>query len=371
MEPPVIQVDLGDRSYPIVVTSNELDRIGEFARSRTSGWQALLVADSHTGPCYADTVRSSLERAGFQVLSATVQAGESSKSPESAESLYQTLCAAKAERSTVVVAVGGGVVGDLAGFVAATYARGIPFIQVPTSLLAQVDSSVGGKVGINFGMPQGRIVKNIIGAFHQPIGVFVDTETLRTLPPRELRAGLAEVVKYGVILDAELFGFLESNGSSILALDPGPARHIVSRSCELKAGVVADDERELTDRRAILNYGHTFAHAIEAVTRNYCHGEAVAIGMVAASRLAERLGLVSSAVTQRQRELLHSFELPTQASGLEVTSLIDAMRSDKKAKSGRLRFVLPRGIGTVELVDGIDEDLVRGAVIEMVEAATT
>jgi 3-dehydroquinate synthase len=361
-----ITVNLQDRSYPIVVTSGELDRVGDFARSRSQGTQALVVCDANTRKRFAESVARCLNASGFKTHVSVLAAGETTKSLESASGLYENLIAMAADRQTLVVAVGGGVIGDLAGFAAATYARGIPFLQVPTSLLAQVDSSVGGKVGVNFHGADGRITKNMIGAFHQPAGVFIDTETLRSLPPEELRAGLAEVVKYGVILDAEFFAFLESNAAAILALDPAATRHVVARCCRLKADVVEADEREVTDRRAILNYGHTLAHAIEAVTREYRHGEAVAIGMIAASRLAERLGRLPSEVTERQIRLLQRFGLPTASSKLDPTALLDAMRHDKKAKAGRLRFVLPTRIGQVELANDVTEADMRAILAEMV-----
>jgi 3-dehydroquinate synthase len=361
-----LQVNLGDRAYPIVVTSGELDTVGDFARSRSAGGQALLVCDSHTEPLYGNAVIRSFERVGFQAMLRSIPAGEQSKSAKSAEVLYHALHDLKAERTALVVALGGGVIGDLAGFVAATYARGVPFLQVPTTLLAQVDSSVGGKVGINYEAPDGQVIKNMIGAFHQPVGVFADTGVLRTLPPRELRAGLAEVVKYGVILDADFFRYLESNADAILALDPAAMGYVVGCSCRLKAAVVEADEREVTERRAILNYGHTFAHAIEAVTRQYAHGEAVAIGMLAASRLAEQTGRVPGEVTARQFRLLQRFGLPAAAPGLDTTALLDAMRYDKKSKAGRLRFVLPQCIGAVEIANNIDESTVRAVLAEMI-----
>jgi 3-dehydroquinate synthase len=357
-----IQVNLGERSYPIVVTSGELAGVGAFARSRAQGTQAAIVCDENTRRPLAETVAKSLTDAGFSAVIASVAPGEETKSLDAAATLYERLIDMAADRRTLVVAVGGGVVGDLAGFVAATYARGVPFLQVPTSLLAQVDSSVGGKVGVNFHTPDGRITKNMIGAFHQPVGVFIDTESLRSLPAAELRAGLAEVVKYGVILDADFFASLESNADSILRLDTAAMRHVVARCCRLKADVVEADEREVADRRAILNYGHTFAHAIESVTRAYRHGEAVAIGMIAASRLAERLGRVTPDVTERQRRLLERFGLPTQSPGLDRAALVAAMRPDKKAQAGRLRFVLPRRIGEVELVPDVSNQIVEQVV---------
>jgi len=262
----------------------------------------------------------------------------------------------------VVVAVGGGVVGDLAGFVAATYGRGLPFVQVPTTLLAQVDSSVGGKVGIN--LPG---AKNMVGAFWQPRGVIIDTATLATLPEREYLSGLAEVVKYGVILDAEFFGWLEQHADKIVARSPQELTHLISRCCELKAQVVAADEREESGVRAVLNYGHTFAHAIETVTGygHFLHGEAVSLGMCRAARLAVLLGRVNEAFVTRQRELLVALKLPVEMPDLSADELLAAMQRDKKTEHGKLRFVLPDRLGHVELVSGVREELARQALADL------
>jgi 3-dehydroquinate synthase len=261
-----------------------------------------------------------------------------------------------ADRQSVVIAVGGGVVGDLAGFVAATFARGLAFFQVPTTLLAQVDSSVGGKTGIN--LPG---AKNMVGAFWQPAGVLIDVQTLATLPDREFRAGLAEVVKYGVILDSEFFAYLEQHADEINRRDQTALMHIVARSCRLKADVVEADERETTGLRSVLNYGHTFCHALEAATgyETLLHGEAVAIGMHCAARLAERLGRVDETFVARQHALLTAFGLPVAVPDVEASELVRFMRRDKKAVAGHLRFVLPTRIGHVELVDGVKADDVR------------
>jgi 3-dehydroquinate synthase len=244
------------------------------------------------------------------------------------------------------------VIGDLAGFVAATYARGLPLIMVPTTLLAQVDSSVGGKVGINH-----PGAKNIIGAFHQPVGVWIDTQSLSTLPRRELQCGLAEVIKYGVILDAEFFATLEQIAEDILRREQGALERIILRCCEIKSLVVAADEREETGLRAALNFGHTIGHAIEAIAGYdgpYKHGEAVAVGMVAESRLAERLGWIKRGdVTDRLVRLLGRFGLPTEAPGLDAGRLIEAMSLDKKNRNGKIRFVLPRSLGKVEQTDAV------------------
>jgi 3-dehydroquinate synthase len=358
-----VPVDLGPRSYEVRVVSDRNAEFGPFAAEALAAtWagrgckSALVVTDENlagrVGP-YVD----GLAAVGIQADVATVPPGEGSKCARVAWTLYDRLIEGKADRHTCVVAVGGGVVGDLSGYVAATFARGLPLVMVPTTLLAQVDSSVGGKVGINH--PR---AKNIIGAFHQPVGVWVDTATLATLPPRELRCGLAEVVKYGVILDDDFFAWLEREAGPIAAGAAGPLRHLIAHCCRLKADVVSRDEREETGLRAVLNFGHTVGHAIEAVAGyggGYLHGEAVAVGMVAESRLAERLGWIDAATTDRLTALLVRFGLPVSAPGLDPDSLIEAMGRDKKNKGGRTRFVLPRRIGQVELTDAPDESSIR------------
>jgi 3-dehydroquinate synthase len=287
-----------------------------------------------------------------------VNAGEKSKSVTMAERLWNQMLEAHADRKTVVVAVGGGVIGDLAGFVAATYARGLTFVQVPTTLLAQVDSSVGGKVAIN--LPD---AKNMVGAFWQPAVVLIDTRVLTSLPMREYRAGLGEVVKYGVIKDAEFFSFLEQNVEPILAREDPVLRSIVAKCCQLKADVVQEDEREESGLRAILNYGHTFAHALESATKysEFLHGEAVSIGMLCASRLAEILGLVDRDFTQRQHDLLSAFGLPVNLPSVDETVFLEAMQQDKKVVHGRLRLVLPTEMGSVRLVQDVPLDQIRAA----------
>lgn len=352
-----VRVNLGPRTYDIDLAAGDSAGVGPFARQvARSATSALVVTDEHVEP-HAATVGRSLLQTGVRVGYAVVPAGEVSKSLDMASQLYDQLADLPADRHTLVVAVGGGVIGDLAGFAAATYNRGLPLLMVPTTLLAMVDSSVGGKVGINH--PKG---KNLIGAFHQPAGVWVDTGFLATLPDREYRSGLAEVVKYGVILDDEFFRFVEANPDSILARNPAHLNHVVARSCRLKADVVEQDEREETGLRAVLNYGHTFAHAFETVAGYgaWLHGEAVAAGMVCASRLAVTLGLIPQSVTDQQVAILTRLGLPTAPlAGWDANALIDVMRRDKKAKAGQLRFVLPRQIGAVELFDDVPEALVR------------
>lgn len=350
-----VRVNLGDRSYDIQVTSDDLAGIGPFARQRAAGTQAVVVTDDHV-VAHARVVQSVLESSGFQTSIIGLSPGEATKSLMIASNLYDRLAERNADRKTLVVAVGGGVIGDLAGFAAATYARGLPLLMVPTTLLAMVDSSVGGKVGVNH--PR---AKNLIGAFHQPVGVWIDTATLATLPDREYRSGLAEVVKYGVILDADLFAYLETNAETVLRRDPEAVRHIVARSCQLKASIVEQDEREESGLRVVLNYGHTFAHAFETVAGygSWLHGEAVAAGMVCASRLADRRGLLPPEVTEQQRRLLARFQLPIAPDRWSVAELLAAMRSDKKAVAGRMRFVLPRRLGEVDLFSDVTEDEVR------------
>jgi 3-dehydroquinate synthase len=350
-----VHVNLGPRSYDIAVVSGDTASFGGFVRHRAPHSRlAVVIADSNLEGHAAD-IAARLAQAGFKCETAIIPVGEQSKCLAEAEKLYDLLADLNADRHTLIVAVGGGVVGDLAGFVAATWNRGVPLFMVPTSLLAMVDSSVGGKVGINH--PKG---KNLIGAFHQPVGVWIDTKFLDTIPEREYLSGLAEVVKYGVILDAELFVWLENDAEKIVDRDPDALRHIVSRSCQLKAVVVAQDEREETGLRMILNYGHTFAHAFEAIGGYgaWLHGEAVAAGMICASRLAERLGLIPPDVTRRQAQLLQRFKLPTAPNPWPVEDLIVAMRRDKKAHAGHMRFILPRRIGEVAVYDDIQESLV-------------
>jgi 3-dehydroquinate synthase len=329
----------------------------------------LIVTDEHVADLSSvSNVRDALKALGIESEIAVVPHGEASKGLATASALYDRLAAMKADRHTLIVAVGGGVIGDLAGFVAATYARGLALLMVPTTLLSQVDSSVGGKVGVNH--PQ---AKNIIGAFHQPIGVWIDTATLDSLPDRELRCGLAEVVKYGVILDAPFFEELENRSDEILARRPDALRRIVARSCELKAMVVTQDEREETGLRAVLNFGHTIGHAVEAVAGyggGFQHGEAVAVGMVAESRLAERLGWIGADLTERLTALLERFGLPTSLAGLDPEALLDAMGRDKKNRGGRIRLVLPSKLGAVELTDAATIDDIRDVLRDLCRPAS-
>ena len=350
-----ISVELGARSYQIRIGHRILPYVTELLDLQSARF--LVVTDDNVRTPHAEMVLQALTASGCHGSIACVPAGERSKSLDTLSTLYDQLVELTASRRTTVIAVGGGVVGDLAGFLAATYARGLPFVQVPTTLLAMVDSSVGGKTGINH--PKG---KNLIGSFHQPRGVLVDTATLETLPDREYRSGLAEVVKYAVIMDAEIFSWLEDNIAGMISRDADVLAHIVARSCELKAAVVREDEYETTGLRAILNYGHTFAHAFEAVAGydGLLHGEAVSVGMICASRLAERLERITPDATARQIGLLRALGLPVDVPvdlQRRHQEIVDCMLLDKKTVDGQLRFILPDRIGHVELVDGVTANL--------------
>lgn len=349
-----------DRSYLIRCGSGLLDRVGRAVRE-AGARRAVVVADAAVADSHAARVAASLRSAGLDVVGFEVPSGEPAKSVAGAARLWDACADAALDRGTHVVAVGGGVVGDLAGFVAATFGRGLPLWHVPTTLVAQVDSAIGGKTGINLAGG-----KNLVGAFWQPLGVFADVETLDTLPRREFVSGFAEVAKYGVIFDADLFVWLEANAAPLLARDPAALTHAIARSAALKAGVVERDEREVTGERAALNYGHTFAHAFEAAAGygQLLHGEAVAIGMARAARLARLLGRIDSGLVARQDRLLAAFGLPTSPSAagtIPAERLVDLMARDKKTLDGRLRFVLPDRLGHVGIVDGVPHEAVLEA----------
>jgi 3-dehydroquinate synthase len=353
-----VPVRLGDRSYEIRIGTGNLPAAGKFASEVGKFSRAIIIADEHVEGHHARPAAKSLTDAGTKVDTLVVKSGEQTKCIAEAERLWNKVLELGADRKTLLVAVGGGVVGDLAGFVAATYARGIPFMQIPTTLLAQVDSSVGGKVGVN--LPG---AKNMVGAFWQPIAVLIDTNTLETLPDREYRSGLAEVVKYGVILDADFFADLEREATALVAKQPDVLSRVIARCCELKAQVVEADERETTGRRAVLNYGHTFGHALEAITGygQFLHGECVAIGMMCAARLARSRGLVDAEFVRRQELLLTNLGLVVGLPDVDHDELFAAMFRDKKTEHGRLRFILPNRLGNVDLVDVDDASAIRAA----------
>ena len=343
--PHSITVELGERSYPIFIGKGLLGSSFNLARY-VDGQDCLVVTNETVAPLYLDAVKANLR--GKSVASISLPDGEQFKTLDTVQSILDVLVGSAANRDAAIVALGGGVVGDIAGFAAACYMRGIDFVQVPTTLLAQVDSSVGGKTGVNH--PGG---KNLIGAFHQPRAVLIDTDTLKRLPDRELKAGLAEVIKYGAIADAEFFAWLEDNIEALVTRDPQALATAIQRSCELKAEVVAEDERE-AGRRAILNYGHTFGHAIERCQGygEWLHGEAVAAGMVMAAKLS---GLDVDA-TGRLSTLIRNAGLPTSPPAIPADELLEAMGLDKKVQQKRLRFVLLKGLGEAYVTADYDPD---------------
>jgi len=352
-----VSIDLGDRSYNIMIGSSLLDRAGELIAGLPVSRKVLLVTNTTVGPLYAGQVADSLARAGLEVTLIEVPDGEQYKSLASAELLYDRAFTAGLDRRSTVVALGGGVVGDLAGFVAATYMRGVPFVQLPTTLLAQVDSSVGGKVAVNH--PRG---KNIIGAFYQPALVISDTATLSTLNSRELRSGLAEVIKYGIIGDDWFFNWLEKNMQQVLALEPEALAQVIEKSCSNKAQMVEQDETE-QGARALLNLGHTAGHAIEALAGygHYTHGEAVAMGTAVAAQLGVLLGMLSCEAAGRITGLLCQAGLPTTVpAGLAAADLIAAMYGDKKTVGGAITFIIPEDIGRAVIhPNTAEEDISR------------
>lgn len=357
---PTIHVHLAgdagfDRSYDILIGRGVVGEVGA-AVARRGGRRAVVISDAAVATVAA-RVEAALNDADIHTATIVVPSGEASKSLAEAGRLWETLAEQAVDRHTHVIAVGGGVVGDLAGFIAATFARGLPVWQVPTTLVAQVDSAIGGKTGINLAAG-----KNLVGSFWQPCGVFADIDTLATLPDREFTSGLAEVVKYGMILDAGFFTWLEGHAAALVARESQPLVEAVERSAALKARVVAEDEREQTGLRAVLNYGHTFAHAFETAAGygTLLHGEAVSIGMVCAARLAERLGRIGSDVVARQDALLAACGLPRTipSLGSSTGDLLAIMARDKKSLAGQLRFILPDRIGHVELVADIDPGIV-------------
>jgi len=332
-----LTVELGARSYPILIGAGLLGQ-AKVLQEHIARRDVLLVSNTTVAPLYAAALVAGLS--SRRVVEAVLPDGEAHKTLGQVSRLMDVLVANRFNRDCVVVALGGGVIGDMAGFAAACYQRGVDYVQVPTTLLAQVDSSVGGKTGVNH--PGG---KNLIGAFYQPVAVLADTDTLSTLPDRELRAGLAEVIKYGLIRDAEFFAWMEAHMEGLLAREPAALAHAIRRSCEIKAQVVARDEREQGER-ALLNLGHTFGHAIESATgyTQWLHGEAVGVGLLMAGTMSRECGLLSSAVVDRLQHLLERASLPTRVR-ITPEQMLAHMRIDKKVKEGRVRFVLLRGIG--------------------------
>ena len=341
----IVKVPLGNRSYVIKISDGLLSRLGAECAQLKLGRRCAVITDSNVGKKFAAAALKSLAASGFEPVLITVPAGEKSKSMAVVEKCYDQLAAHRLERESFIVALGGGVVGDLAGFVAATYLRGIPFIQVPTTLLAQVDSSVGGKTGVNL-----RAGKNLVGAFYQPQLVLCDLDTLKTLPQREYVSGLAEVIKYGIICDAVLFAQLERSLPKLLKRDVSILRDVVARCCEIKADVVGQDETE-SGLRAILNFGHTIGHALENSSGygKFLHGEAIAIGQVAAAKLSHKILGLPSGEVERIENLLVRAALPVKIklNSRQREKLFTAMKLDKKVSAGEIKFVLARKIGKV------------------------
>jgi 3-dehydroquinate synthase len=342
-----LTVGLGERSYPIHIGRGLLDQ-AELLAPHLGSRRAAVVTNEVVAPLYAQAVERALEACGTQHFRIVIPDGEAEKRWETLDRVHSELLRAQADRKTVIVALGGGVVGDLAGFAAATYQRGVAFIQVPTTLLAQVDSSVGGKTGINHALG-----KNMVGAFHQPLAVIADTATLDTLPERELSAGLAEVIKYGAIDDIAFFAWLEENIERLRARDPGALAHAIGRSCEIKARIVALDERE-AGVRALLNLGHTFGHAIETLEGYgaWLHGEAVAAGMVMAARFSERLGRAPAGDALRLERLLGRAGLPVEPPAIAPDAWLGAMGRDKKNEAGRITLILLDRLGSAVVEKG-------------------
>ena len=337
-------VETATQSCPVFIGYGLLGKLGEKLKKASLSDKTTIISDENVFSHYGARVKGILKSAGFSVNTFVVQPGEETKSMDYAAKVYDFLVEQRAERDDIIIALGGGMVGDLAGFIAATFLRGMPWIQVPTSLIAMVDASIGGKVGVNH--PKG---KNLIGAFYQPNLVLADCQTLTTLPQRELTSGWAEVIKHGLILDEEFVQFLESNVGGLTKLEPELITRAIARSAAIKAQVVSQDEREREGKRTILNYGHTIAHGLEAATqyKQFLHGEAVAIGMIGAAKLSQRLGLLPAATVEHQQAILQEFGLPIGFSDLDLIEVTKAMELDKKVKYKAIRWVLLQDIGRV------------------------
>ncbi len=357
-----LSVALGERSYPIHIGTGLIGEPRLFA-PYVAGKRVAVVSNPVVAPHYLGRIEKSLSQAGAQTVPVLIEDGERAKDWKTLDRVIDALLAAHLRRDSLIVALGGGVVGDLAGFAAAIYQRGVPYLQVPTTLLAQVDSSVGGKTAINHARG-----KNMVGVFHQPLAVVADVATLNTLPDRELRAGIAEIIKHGLVLDLQFLEWLEQHVDKLLARDAAALAHVVLRSCELKAQVVAADERE-AGRRAILNFGHTFGHAIEAGVGygEWLHGEAVAAGMVMAAELSVRAGSLRSEDARRVKALIARAGLPVRGPKLAAERYLELMQVDKKATGGRLRFILLDGLGSATLRGDLDPLLVHESIVAAVQ----
>ena len=357
-----VRVSLGERSYDIVIGHGIFSALGDTAKKLELGPKEMIVTSKQLWPLYGKPVQDSLAATGFNVCPATMNDDEESKSIQTVILLYDKLVENEFDRNSGIVAVGGGVVGDVAGFAAATFMRGIRLVQVPTTLLAQVDSSIGGKTGVN--LPSG---KNLVGAFYQPTLVWTDISTLKTLPERELRSGLAEVIKFAIIADPALFHTLEENIRSFSEASTDTLIDIVSRCCSIKARIVEQDERD-RGVRSILNYGHTVGHALESLTNytQYTHGEAVALGMIVAARVSREIGAIDRNIVEKQERLISAAGLPTRINRcLDPQSIVHQLTRDKKRLAGRTRWVLPKTMGEVFLTDDVPLDVALRVVKDM------
>ena len=348
-----LNINLKDRSYPIYIES-DFNAIGRYIQNAGVNGKIVVVTDSNVDKLYSETCVDVLVGYGFDVNKYVIEAGEKSKNLDTIKDIYKFLIEKKLDRHSALLALGGGVVGDITGFAAATFLRGISFIQVPTSLLAQADSSVGGKVGVDF---EGS--KNIIGAFYQPKLVYINVNTLATLPKRELRSGLAEVIKHGIIADRSFYEYIEQNLDKIMELDENSLKYVVKTNCKIKGNVVEQDEKE-NHLRAILNFGHTIGHAVESVSNfELLHGECVSIGMAGAFKMAQYMDMVDEKLTKRISDTLTSAGLPVKINGLNTEKILEQMFYDKKIKNNKLTFILPKGIGEVFQIKIDDTELIK------------
>ena len=360
----IIDVPLKNNPYPIIVGKNILPKLGSYLKSLSIGGDAVIITHPSLYRRYGSVLKKTLDHNGFSVCVLTVPEGEKSKSVKTAFNLIEKIARRDVLKRMFIIAFGGGVIGDLAGFVAASYKRGIPYVQVPTSFLAQIDSAIGGKVAIDL-----SIGKNLVGAFYQPRCVYSDVALLSSLPLRQIKNGLAEAVKYGIISDSKLFDHIETYCQKLLKGDLNSLCHVVVRSSEIKAEVIAQDEKETKGIRTLLNFGHTFGHAIEAAGqyRRYQHGEAIALGMRIASNVSNKLGMLSRRDEERINGLLTQVGLPQKIKKLKATSILNMMKHDKKFITGKNRFVLVAKIGKVKVVEGLNPKMIREAVVALMD----
>ena len=356
-----LTVGLGERSYPIYITRDYSD-IGKILKNLGIDGKIIIITDNNVDIAQAPAFTEALESAGFMAEKYVIEAGEHSKNLNTVSKIYKFLIDLKADRKSCLIALGGGVIGDITGFVAATYLRGIDFIQVPTTLLAQADSSVGGKTGVDFDG-----VKNVIGAFYQPRFVYINVNSLRTLSIREIKAGLAETIKHGIIRDKDFFNYVSENIDKILSFDEETLKYISKINCSIKSNIVEQDEKE-SGLRAILNFGHTFGHAIESASNfRLLHGECVSIGMVGACKMANYLGMIKDDITNELCQVLLKAGLPIKATDIEKDEVYQNLFHDKKMRKGKLLFILPEDIGKVTQCFISDEDLIRKVLSEIIQ----